>query len=337
MTKVTRYFLFGSVAFVVLGLTVGLVGYYGGLPGLAFVRATGPVELQYVPADATVVAYANVQDIMQSEFRQKVKQLEPAGTEKGQQELKDTLGIDLETDIRQVVACMLPGQGSAEKNGLVVATGNFSQAKIEGFIREKGGVGTPYGGTTIFTHKGINEGLREHAPAAGGPALAFLQQNVVAIGNETAVRRAIDLGANRAANVISNSEMMDQIQRLEDGNVWAVGHFEAIAGSANLPKEVAGQIPAVSWFAASGRVNGGVSGTLSVVAKDDDAAKNLREVAGGFMALARLQAGSKPEVDQMLKLVQLGGDGRTVSLSFSLPSQLLDQLMAQKLKTGTAK
>ena len=57
MTKLTRYFLFGSVGFVVLGLTVGLVGYYGGLPGLAFVRAVGPVELQYVPADAAVVAY----------------------------------------------------------------------------------------------------------------------------------------------------------------------------------------------------------------------------------------------------------------------------------------
>jgi len=338
MTKVTRYFLFGSVAFVVLGLTVGLVGYYGGLPGLAFARAVGPVELQYIPGDATVVAFANVQDVMRSDFRRKMKQLEPSG-EHGQQELRDALGIDLEADIHQVVACMLPGEGSPEKNGLIIATGLFNQAKIEGFIREKGGVSAPYGGKSLFTHQGVTEGLQAHLHQAGGPALAFLQPNVVAFGNEAAVRRAIDLGSRAGASVRDNSEMMDQIAKLDDGNVWAVGHFDAIAHTAKLPEQVASQMPAISWFAASGRVNGGVSGTLSVLARDDEAAANLRQVAGGFMALARMQAGSKPEIDTMLKLVQLGGDGRTVSVSFSVPSEMLDLLAAHKskIKTGITK
>ena len=123
MTKRTRIFLFGSVAFVVLGLTVGLVGYYGGLSGIAFTRDPGPAGLQYIPRDAAVVAFANVQAVMQSNFRQKIKQMEPAGGEKGQQELRDMLGIDIEHDITDVVACMLPGGGSPEKNGLIVAEG----------------------------------------------------------------------------------------------------------------------------------------------------------------------------------------------------------------------
>lgn len=334
MTKMTRYFLFGSVAFVVLGLTVGLVGYYGGLPGLAFARAVGPVELQYIPSDATVVAFANVQDVMQSSFRQKMKQLDPSGV-KGQQELRDTLGIDVETDIHQVVACLLPGEGSPEKNGLIIATGLFNQAKIEGFIREKGGVSAPYGGKTVFSHQGIDAQHQVHRGAVGSAALAFLQPNVVAFGSEAALHRAIDLGSRPGASVRTNTEMMDQIAKLDDGNVWAVGRFDAIASTAKLPQQLASQIPAISWFAASGRVNGGVSGTVSVLARDDEAAANLRQVVSGFMALARMQAGSKPEIDGMLKMIQLGGDGRTVSMSFSVPSEMLDLLAAHKSQIKT--
>ena len=47
------------------------------------------------------------------------------------------------------------------------------------------------------------------------------------------------------------------------------------------------------------------------------------------MALARMQAGSnsnKPEMAAMLQSIQLGGQGKTVSVSFTLPAQALDML-----------
>jgi len=111
-----------------------------------------------------------------------------------------------------------------------------------------------------------------------------------------------------------------------------VGRFDALANSAKLPEQVASQIPAITWFSASGRVNGGVSGILSVEARDDEAAKNLRDVAAGFMALARLQAGSKPELQSLIDAVQLGGEAKTVSLSFNVPPEVFDALKAM----GTA-
>ena len=73
MTKKTRYFLFGSVTVLLVGLCTGLVAYYTGMPMGAFSRAQGPTELRYVPADAALVAYADVQDVMKSEFRQKLR------------------------------------------------------------------------------------------------------------------------------------------------------------------------------------------------------------------------------------------------------------------------
>ena len=62
-----------SGAILAIGLGTGLVASYMGLPVSVFSSAAGPDELQYVPADAAVVAYANVRDVMNSEFRQRFK------------------------------------------------------------------------------------------------------------------------------------------------------------------------------------------------------------------------------------------------------------------------
>jgi hypothetical protein len=97
---------------------------------------------------------------------------------------------------------------------------------------------------------------------------------------------------------------------------------------ANLPEGVASQIPAVKWFSASGHVNGGVSGLLRAEARDEQAGQNLRDVVQGFLALARLQAGSKPEMQALVSSLQVSGSGSTVALSFSVPSEAIEALGA---------
>jgi hypothetical protein len=94
-------------------------------------------------------------------------------------------------------------------------------------------------------------------------------------------------------------------------------------------------MPAITWFAASGHINNGVSGTIRVVARDQEAANNLRQVAMGFMALAKMQTESKPELKGMLNMIQLGGQDTDVTLSFSVPSEMLDLLATKKAPKGT--
>lgn len=333
MTTKSRYFLVGSAAFMVLGLTVGLVAYYGGLPGLALGRSAGPDELAFVPKNAAVVAFANVRDVMGSELRQHIRAMGGEERSKGQQELRDELGIDIERDVDHVVACMTAEGGFPEKTGLVLATGTFDQGRIEAFIREKGGTAETYKGRTIFTHSETpadpvaegNVAAEGRHGRGGSGALAFLKPGVVAMGGIGAVRQAIDVQAG-GPNVTDNADMMRMIRTVESGNAWAVGRFDAIAGQAKLPEQVASQIPPINYFAASGHINGGLSGTVSVEARDEAAAQNLREVINGFVALARLQGGSKPEVQTMLQAIQLGGEAKTVTLSFTLPAQMLDLL-----------
>ena len=173
----------------------------------------------------------------------------------------------------------------------------------------------------------MHKGGDHNKPAA----VAFLESGLIAMGDEATVRGAI---ASRAAgsSIRSNGELMNLIADLEgSSNLWAVGRMDAIAQQANLPEQIASQIPAVKWFSASSQVNGGLSGMLRAEARDDEAAKNLRDVVQGFMALAKLQAGSKPELQPFLQSIQLSGTGKTVALSFEVPAELIDA-MSQKAK-----
>jgi hypothetical protein len=71
-----------------------------------------------------------------------------------------------------------------------------------------------------------------------------------------------------------------------------------------------------------------VRGGIRTEAHPAPAAQNLRDVVRGFMALAKLQASAKPELNVMMDSLQLGGDGKTVSLAFSLPTEVIDMLGA---------
>jgi hypothetical protein len=154
--------------------------------------------------------------------------------------------------------------------------------------------------------------------------LAFVEPGLVMVGDDRAVRAAIDTpGSGR--DVSQNGEMMRLVKNVEaNANAWAVGRFDVIANRAKLPEGMSSQIPPIKWFAAAARVNGGVTGTVLAETGDEEGARNLRDVANGFLALAKMQAGSRPEMQGVLQSLQLSGTGNTVQLSFSVPAEIFD-------------
>jgi hypothetical protein len=315
MNKRTRYFMAGSAAVLAAGLTTGLVAYYAG--GFQAVSASAVSnELRYVPADATVVAYADVRAIMDSELRARLKAAMP--NHDGQEQFQKETGIDIERDIDYVVAAMSPGSGHGAP--LVVARGRFNDVQLESLAREHGGIVEDYKGKRLV--------VAQKQEGADGPTravvLAFLEPGLVAIGEANAVRTAIDAQLT-SHSITSNSEMMELVSDIGAGNnAWAVGRFDVLANQANLPQEVKTRIPPVKWFAAAGHINGGVSGTLRAEANDDKAAEELRAVVNGFLALGRLQAQSDPKAAAIVNALQLSGSGKTVALSFTVPAELMD-------------
>jgi hypothetical protein len=325
MTKKTRYFLAGSAAVLTVGLCTGLVAYYAG--GFQPVSASAvSTELRYVPADATVVAYADVRAIMDSELRARLKQAMPT-QEQGQQEFQQQTGIDIERDIDFVVAAMSPKVGvPMDGGGLVVARGRFNDTQLEGLAREHGGTVEDYRGKRLVVSPAIHGTFGEpNAPVEihKNIVLAFLEPGLVAVGDSVTVKAAIDAQLS-SHSITSNDEMMQLVGEIGSANnAWAVGRFDVIASQANLPEQISRQIPPVKWFAVAGHVNGGLSGTVRAEARDDQSAENLRDVVRGFLALARLQSQSDPRTAGLVESLQLTGTGKTVSLSFSVPAEIL--------------
>jgi hypothetical protein len=310
MTKRTRLFLFFAVGILVAGLGTGLVASYMGFQNLVLIGSDGPAELAYVPADTRAVAYADVRQVMDSELRQRLMQFEQR-TAEGADRFAQETGIDIRTDVDRVLAPMSTGDEASNQRPLVLVRGRFDNSRIESLIRQHGG--------QVAEHKGIR--LLTHPE--GDMAVGFVEPGLVAVGTSSAVRRAIDTKVS-GSDVTSNGEMMRLVRDMDDGNAWAVARFDALTGSQRLPAELAKQLPAITWLAASGTINGGVQGVVRAEARDEAAAQDLRDVIQGFVALARLQAGQRAELAGLMNSFQLGGQGNSVSLGFSVPSELID-------------
>src|SRR5882762_8851410 len=170
MTTKTRYFVIASLLTLGVGLGTGLVAYYVGFPAGAVGRRGGPEELEYVPRDATVIAFANVHEVMTSELRQKIRHAVPL-KEGGRQELERETGINIETDIDRVVACVNPDPGGTNMPGagMVLARGRFDEVKIAALMREHGAHVESYNGKRLIVadvNKSVSVGdVHAHAGA----------------------------------------------------------------------------------------------------------------------------------------------------------------------------
>jgi len=334
MTKKTRYFMGGSAAILVAGLGTGLVAFYGGgFPSLSASRS-GPSELSYVPAESAVVAFANVREVMDSQLRLRLKQVLPQ--EQGQKEFQDQTGIDIERDIDYVVAAAsalgAPNGVGPEASGLVIARGRFNTTTLESLAREHGGVVEEYKGKRLVKSTGMRSDVQRDATepttvinkAAHTVVLAFLEPGLVGIGSEGAIKSAIDAQLT-AHSITSNNEMMELIADIDQGNnAWAVGRFDAIANQAKLPTEIANKLPAIKTFAVMTHIDGGITGTFRAETKDDESANNLRQVVQGLLALGKMT--NDPKAMAMINSLQLSGSGKTVALSFAVPSEVLDMI-----------
>jgi hypothetical protein len=325
MTKRTRLFMGGAVGILIVGLGTGFLASYYGLPALAQFGGNGPLELQYLPQDVRLVAFANVRDVMDSELRRKLLELRSdrspdAPDDRGNaNDFLEQAGINIETDVDRVVASFAGGQEQGEgERPLVLARGRFDDDVIETLVRQRGGRVEDYNGRRLLTH---SDNSREMA-------LTFVEPDLVALGTTAAVRRAIDTKAGSVPNITTNQEVMALVRDMDSGNAWAVGRFDVISDRARLPQELTRQLPAINWFAATGHVNGGIQGLIRAETRDETAAQDLREVLRGFLALARLQAGQNAQMRAMMNSIELGGAGRTVSLGFALPPDVIDALAA---------
>src|SRR5213078_4314695 len=205
MTTRTRYFVIASLLVLAAGLGTGLVAYYTGFQMSALTRRGGPEELAYVPSKVAIVAYADVHEVMTSELRQKVHDAAPMPPD-GQKEFESETGINIESDIDHVVACLDPGPQDHNGSGMVLARGRFNDSKIESLMRAHGARVEDYHGKRVIIAD------NHHGPESF--SVAFVQPGLVAVGSSAMVRNAIDLQRG-GDNITNNDEMMNLVGSLD--------------------------------------------------------------------------------------------------------------------------
>ena len=311
----TRYVVFGGTGVLIVGFFCGLVAFHESRPSMLAEVQEGPSQFRYLPADASVVAFANVRDVIYSGSWQRLRETRPELD--GEREFQEQTGIDIENDIDEVVACLVP-KGSGTADGLVILSGRFSTTRLEALARARGATLGEY------------EGRRLVKTVAGESevAMAFVEDGVVALGSERTIRRAIDLVAT-GDDITSNALLMSMFGNIESGSdAWVIGRLDDSTVPAWLPEVVATQTQKVAAFAATVRINGGVSGMVTVETRDDEAGQNLHDILQGFLVLTRMQTISQPELRTLLDSLKLSTLGTAVSLSFTFPLEIAQQFLS---------
>jgi hypothetical protein len=327
MTLVTRRAVVTAIALVALGPGASFVAPLAELPS-STVSAQGDLpELRLVPDDAAFVGFADLRAMLTSPLWQQLRRSLPVSPER-QGTLEAETGISFERDVDRVLIYAAPAAtGSRPDAGLALARGRFNAAKIEELMRVHGASVEEYRAHRLLVSDrpagpGIGDGSKEPI------AVSFIEPGLAAIGTKGLVQQAIDRRAG-GPNVTGNDEFMNLLRSLQAGDIWAVGRYEALGGEAQLPAAIAGQIPPISWMALSASISDGIGGVLHVEVRDEYSADGLRDIVRRFIDLGRTQAPPGPGVQTLLQSLELRGTGRTVTLSFDAPADLLDQLAAR--------
>ena len=318
MNRKTRYFVIVSLLVLGIGVGVGLVAYYVGVP-TAFAQQ-GPDELQLVPGNALVVAYANVHEVMASNLREQrapgPSRNSPTASASSK---KRPASTSKPTSIESWPRSSRPTMASVAgpRSGLIIAAGRFDQVKIESLMREHGATEETYRGRRMFAARRRRRRVS---------SLAFVEPGLVAVGSTALVRSAIDR-KDGGGSVRTNDDIMTLVRSLDRGNVWAVGRFDALTSQAKLAIECA----RASCRRSPGSRSAATSTAGCSATSGWRPATRRRPISSAmsFAASSRSATCRRariPSSQPSSVRYKLNGSGKTVAVSFELSAETLDLL-----------
>ena len=229
---------------------------------------------------------------------------------------QERTGINIETGHRFSRRGSVRDGEPTQGPPLVLATRPFRSGASRGFAREEGGVVEDYKGIRLIPTRRIWRGVRRARPCR-----AWWRQPPCA-GRSTP--------SSLARNVTGNDEVM----RLVRESTMAMSGVSPdwMRWPVSDSRRSADRLPAINWVSAKGLVNGGIEGQLRARRVTRSRARTC-QVVQGFVALGRMQAGpNHPEIAAFLDSLQLTGQGKTVSLGFSVPPAMIDALGALRAR-----
>ncbi len=223
--------------------------------------------------------------------------------------LKNETGFDVHRDLEKVTLATL-----GPRQGIAIVQGQFDRVRIEQLLNEKSRMSSEvHMGRTLY---GDDQ-----------KAVTFID-NLIVVGERNTIKKAIDQISVPGAQPL-RSDLLEAIKTIEAGNqIWATGDISIH----DLPGGFHGPAPALEMLKTfrSGtyqmRVDRDVYAKAVCNFEDAGAAKNLSEMARGFLAVAKLQVAKERDLLHALDGIQVSNSGTSVTVTIDEPGDLLLKL-----------
>lgn len=198
---------------------------------------------------------------------------------------------------------------------LAIVEARYDKFKAEQFFTSKGKQPQTHLGRAVYTDP-------------GGFAITFMD-NLIVAGHDAAVKRAIDQMSLPGSPPVRTS-LIDAIRTLGAGSqVWAVGDFspDQIPPGFRAPAPAMEILKSLRGGTYEMRVDEDIHAKAVGNFADVETARNLSDLARGFLAVAKLQvAKEQPDLLHVLDGIQVRSSGTSVVVNIDEPGDLLMKL-----------
>jgi hypothetical protein len=287
-----------------------------------------PAEALVLPTDSRFVIGLEVKRFVASPF---YKRLAPEMRPDAMRELEEKTGLNPERDLDRIV---IAGRGPHTGPPLALVLGQFDRQKLSRTIeteRKDRVTWKDVQGTTVYL-------FREGEKSA--TAVAFLDDRALLIGSAEGVETAIGNRVRGTPGLRGNASLTGLLEKLKPGAAfWMVGDQSLLA---NLPRSMAGPgggdtqvtLPALRSLTVTGELDPLLAISVTGEAPDAAAATNLADVVRGFVALAALQAGQKPELKDLASAISVATEENRVLVNARISYETLEALQPRKAAAG---
>lgn len=274
----------------------------------------GPLDLRQVPAGAQWVAHVDVDtmrgpDVFVKAFEAVTERW--SEVDDGLRTLRDEFGLDLAKGLHSVT---LYGNQFGKPTGVLIANVDVDRAALEGQMKTASGYTSQQHGSHT-----LHSWADEHGPMTG----VFYSPKILVFGRaEADVSAALDVLDGKSPALAGKDSPL--AAKVPAGAMF-VGRAIGLA-DADLPwkSPLLKQSEAVATALTVS--DDAVSCEVRLVAKEAEAAPQLKDVIHGAIAMITLQFGPDPGLTDLVKAVKVDVAGKTVTVAWRAP---LDQVWEQ--------
>lgn len=266
-------------------------------------------SLRFLPADTQALAVIDVAALRSAPLVQdNMKDNLPLPPDL--QQVITGSGVDPRKDIDTITFAKV-----GQKDSFFVIQGRIDKLKVQQYLAQQGKQPEGYLGQTLYDDPG---------------GAVVLLDNTVLLGQVDAVKKAIDQIQIPGSPAL-RSDLMAAIQTIDAGNqVWAVGNIsmgDLPAAGVRGPAPVLDMLKSLQGGTYQMHIDSGVHARATANFGDADSARNLRDLANGALAIAKLQvAKQQPDMMHALDGIQVSTAGTTLVVQVDEPGNLLKKL-----------